>query len=50
VLKSAEERYKFPEDNPFVDSDEEGEVINVFTVFFKSKLYRQYPVAVLIFV
>jgi len=26
VLKSTEERHKFAEDNPFVDSDEEGEV------------------------
>lgn len=29
VLKSTEERYKFSEDNPFVDSDEEGEVASV---------------------
>jgi hypothetical protein len=27
VLKSTEERHKFAEDNPFVDTDEEGEVI-----------------------
>ena len=27
VLKSAEERHKFAEENPFVDTDEEGEVI-----------------------
>jgi len=29
VLKSTEERFKFAEDNPFVDTDEEGEVASV---------------------
>merc|ERR1719410_2924046 len=29
VLKTGEERYKFDQDNPFVDADEEGEVASV---------------------
>jgi hypothetical protein len=39
VLKSAEDRYKFPEDNPFVDSDEEGEVKNFILFIFNSAIF-----------